>query len=217
MAFLDDIVTNFQSCLHSSIFHTTNLSAPPTKKRTGPAQSYGTNSRRRRIYIKKSTKACTASATKRLSPKRSWSTANALTTAPCRSILRKKIISSASRNTPRHIRKKIISDELQIVPATRKHEILSLLDEGLQDVSFSRPRKTDWLGRYSGAGRRFAGDVRVVRCTYATTSPRSVMAGDDELYKEFWPADMHVIGKDILRFHAAIWPAHAALCRHPAP
>jgi methionyl-tRNA synthetase len=40
---------------------------------------------------------------------------------------------------------------------------------------------------------------------------------DDELYKKFWPADVHVIGKDILRFHAAIWPGMLISAGLPLP
>lgn len=40
---------------------------------------------------------------------------------------------------------------------------------------------------------------------------------DDALYKEFWPADVHIIGKDILRFHAAIWPAMLLSAALPLP
>src|SRR4029077_16562394 len=40
---------------------------------------------------------------------------------------------------------------------------------------------------------------------------------DEELFKEFWPADVHVIGKDILRFHAVIWPGMLLSAGLPLP
>lgn len=113
------------------------------------------------------------------------------------------------------IRKKIISDELQIIPSTRKREILSLLDEGLQDVSFSRPKTA------GSVGIPVPGDdsqVMYVWCDALSNYITALGYGrDDELYKEFWPADMHVIGKDILRFHAAIWPAMLLSAGIPLP
>ncbi len=113
------------------------------------------------------------------------------------------------------VREKIQSDELRIVPASRRHEILSLLDEGLQDVSFSRPR-----GPHS-VGIPVPGDdaqVMYVWCDALSNYITALGYGqDDTLYKEFWPADVHVIGKDILRFHAAIWPAMLMSAGVPLP
>jgi len=109
------------------------------------------------------------------------------------------------------IKNKIESKELRIVPETREREILSLLNEGLQDVSFSRPRKADWP---QGLGIPVPGDdtqVMYVWCDALTNYITALGYGrDDALYREFWVNNeqrMHVIGKDILRFHAAIWPA----------
>jgi methionyl-tRNA synthetase len=116
------------------------------------------------------------------------------------------------------IRKKIIADELQIVPSTRKREILSLLDEGLQDVSFSRPRHA------TSVGVPVPGDdsqVMYVWCDALSNYITALGYGrDDALYQEFWQnneAKMHVIGKDILRFHAAIWPGMLLSAGLPLP
>ncbi len=116
------------------------------------------------------------------------------------------------------IRNKIISDELRIVPATRKREILALLDEGLQDVSFSRPRHA------ASVGIPVPGDdsqVMYVWCDALSNYITALGYGrDDVLYQEFWqnnPDKMHVIGKDILRFHAAIWPGMLLSAGVPLP
>lgn len=115
------------------------------------------------------------------------------------------------------IRQKIISDELQILPATRKREILALLEEGLQDVSFSRPRKSDWP---QGLGVPVPGDKSQVMYVWCDALSNYITAlgygRDDSLYREFWPG-MHVIGKDILRFHAAIWPGMLLSAGLPLP
>jgi methionyl-tRNA synthetase len=113
------------------------------------------------------------------------------------------------------IKQKIESDELKIVPQSRKNEILSLLREGLEDVSFSRPRTPGSVGiPVSGDDSQ----VMYVWCDALSNYITALGFGrDDELYKEFWPADVHVIGKDILRFHAAIWPGMLLSAGLPLP
>jgi methionyl-tRNA synthetase len=120
------------------------------------------------------------------------------------------------------LRQKITDDELRVVPATRKREILALLNEGLQDVSFSRPRRADWP---RGLGVPVPGDdsqVMYVWCDALSNYVTALGFGrqDDALYREFWTANpnrTHVIGKDILRFHAAIWPAMLLSAGVPLP
>lgn len=84
---------------------------------------------------------------------------------------------------------------LKIVPEHRKNEILALLNEGLEDISFSRPRKSlPW-------GIPVPSDDTQTMYVWADALTNYVD------YPEKWPADVHLIGKDILRFHAVIWPA----------
>jgi methionyl-tRNA synthetase len=115
------------------------------------------------------------------------------------------------------IRERIASGELKIIPETRKNEILAFISSGLDDVSFSRPRKADWP---KGLGISVPGDdsqVMYVWCDALSNYVTALGYGrDDELYKKFWPG-MHVIGKDILRFHAAIWPAMLLSAGLPLP
>lgn len=113
------------------------------------------------------------------------------------------------------IQRKILSDELRVIPQSRKNEILSLLESGLEDISFSRPKKG------IGVGIPVPGDplqVMYVWCDALTNYITALGYGRDEkLYKEFWPADVQVIGKDILRFHAAIWPGMLLSAGLPLP
>ncbi len=115
------------------------------------------------------------------------------------------------------IRKKIDSGELLIVPESRKREILSFIGEGLEDVSFSRPRRADWP---VGLGIPVPDDdtqVMYVWCDALANYITALGYGRDEvLYRKFWPG-MHVIGKDILRFHAAIWPGMLLSAGIPLP
>ncbi len=106
------------------------------------------------------------------------------------------------------IKGKIESGELLVLPETRRNEIVSLLNEGLEDVSFSRPRRANWP---ESLGVPVPGDpsqIMYVWCDALANYATAVGYGrDKEGFARWWPADVHVIGKDILRFHAAIWPA----------
>ena len=117
------------------------------------------------------------------------------------------------------LHEKIESGELLVVPESRKNEILSFLKQGLEDVSFSRPRKTDWP---EGLGIPVPGDDSQIMYVWCDALANYITAlgyggEDDARYKTFWPANVHVIGKDILRFHAAIWPAMLLSAGLPLP
>lgn len=113
------------------------------------------------------------------------------------------------------IKEKIETNELLVVPQTRKNEILALLDRGLEDVSFSRPLKN------VPHGIPVPGDESQVIYVWCDALVNYISAlgygRNDELFKKFWPADVHVVGKDILRFHAAIWPAMLLSAGLPLP
>lgn len=105
--------------------------------------------------------------------------------------------------TPK-IKEAIETGAMQIVPQTRKNEILSLINTGLDDISVSRPKdKIGW-------GIAVPGDETQVMYVWfeALMNYITVLGYPEHAdFKKFWPADVQVIGKDILRFHAAIWPA----------
>jgi methionyl-tRNA synthetase len=101
------------------------------------------------------------------------------------------------------IQKAIDSGGFHIVPATKKHEILNVIKDGLDDISISRPKdKISW-------GIPVPGDKdQVMYVWFEALMNYITVLGypeHDDL-KKFWPANIQVIGKDILRFHAAIWP-----------
>lgn len=102
------------------------------------------------------------------------------------------------------IREAIESEQYEIIPKTRRNEILSLLKEGLEDISISRPKdKLAW-------GVPVPGDSKQVMYVWfeALMNYITVLGyPEHQDFKDFWPANVHVIGKDIIRFHAAIWPA----------
>jgi methionyl-tRNA synthetase len=113
------------------------------------------------------------------------------------------------------LKEKIKSGELEILPQTRKNEILSLLESGLEDVSFSRPTSTVPHGIPVPGDKH---QVMYVWCDALTSYLTAVGFGRDEVMAgKWWPADVHLIGKDILRFHAAIWPAMLLSAGLPLP
>ncbi len=102
------------------------------------------------------------------------------------------------------IRKAIESDELLVLPASRKNEMLNIIGEdGLKDVSFSRPKEIlPW-------GIDVPNDDSQVMYVWCDALSNYITAvgyeKEDDLFKKVWPCDVHLIGKDILRFHAGIW------------
>lgn len=102
------------------------------------------------------------------------------------------------------IRTALEQGQMEILPEFRKKEFLELIKDGVQDVSISRPRKNlSW-------GVPVPGDDTQIMYVWldALANYITVLGYPNNLeWQEYWPADVQVIGKDILRFHAGIWPA----------
>jgi methionyl-tRNA synthetase len=102
------------------------------------------------------------------------------------------------------IQQALAAGEFKVVPDFRQNEILNLIKSGLDDISISRPKtQLPW-------GVPVPGDDKQVMYVWfeALLNYISVLGyPDGENFKKFWPADVWVGGKDILRFHAAIFPA----------
>jgi len=91
-----------------------------------------------------------------------------------------------------------------ILPISRKNEVINFVKNGLRDLSVSRTSFT-W-------GIKVPNNNKHVIYVWLDALTNYLSALNfpnvkDELYKKFWPASLHVIGKDILRFHAIYWPA----------
>ena len=91
-----------------------------------------------------------------------------------------------------------------ISPESRKNEVISFVKSGLKDLSVSRKTFTWGIPVPSN-------DQHIIYVWLdALTNYLSALNypdTNDELFKKFWPASIHLIGKDILRFHAVYWPA----------
>jgi len=101
-----------------------------------------------------------------------------------------------------------------ILPKSRKNEVLSFVKGGLKDLSISR-KSFSW-------GIKVPNDKNHVIYVWldALTNYISALNYPDIKnikYKNFWPADIHMIGKDILRFHAIYWPAFLLAADLPPP
>lgn len=112
------------------------------------------------------------------------------------------------------IQKAIDDGSLLVIPASRKHEIQQVIKAGLEDISISRPKdKISW-------GVPVPGDATQVMYVWfeALMNYITVLGyPEHEDFKKFWPANVQVIGKDILRFHAAIWPGMLLALGLPLP
>jgi methionyl-tRNA synthetase len=101
------------------------------------------------------------------------------------------------------IKYEIETGHLQVVPESRKHEILSVIKDGLRDVSFSRPKK---ILQWGIDVPNDPDQVMYVWCDALSNYITGIgYAEESAQFKKYWPADVHLIGKDILRFHSAIW------------
>ena len=91
-----------------------------------------------------------------------------------------------------------------ILPESRKNEVISFVKSGLKDLSVSR-KSFSW-------GIKVPDDDQHVIYVWLDALTNYLSALNypnlkDDLFKNFWPASIHLIGKDILRFHAVYWPA----------
>ena len=101
-----------------------------------------------------------------------------------------------------------------ILPMSRKNEVVKFVEKGLKDLSVSRT-SFSW-------GIPVPNDKKHVIYVWLDALSNYLSALNfpdvsDSNYKKFWPADVHIIGKDILRFHAIYWPAFLLAAKLPLP
>ena len=102
-----------------------------------------------------------------------------------------------------------------ILPRERAHEVINFVKAGLKDLCISRTA-IDW-------GIPFPGDKKHIAYVWADALNNYITAigyaqkGKEQEFKKWWPADVHVLGKDIVRFHAIYWPAFLMATDLPLP
>jgi len=101
-----------------------------------------------------------------------------------------------------------------ILPKSRKNEVVSFVKSGLKDLSISR-KSFSWGIKVPSNNKHI-----IYVWLDALTNYLSALNYPDtnnKLYKDFWPASLHLIGKDILRFHSIYWPAFLLAANIPLP
>jgi methionyl-tRNA synthetase len=99
----------------------------------------------------------------------------------------------------------LVAGEDFLQPKSRRNEILSLIDSGLEDISASRSRFS-WGVPFPRTGS--GGDMQTTYVWFDALPNYLTATGyPNPDFEQLWPADLHLIGKDITRFHAVIWPA----------
>lgn len=101
-----------------------------------------------------------------------------------------------------------------ILPKSRKNEVVKFVEKGLKDLSISRT-SFSW-GIPVPENKKHIIYVWLDALTNYLSALNFPNIADDK-YKSFWPADVHIIGKDILRFHAVYWPAFLIAANLPLP
>ncbi len=101
-----------------------------------------------------------------------------------------------------------------VLPRSRKNEVVNFVKSGLKDLSVSR-KSFSW-------GIKVPNNKEHVIYVWLDALTNYISALNypdinDNLYKNYWPADVHMIGKDILRFHAVYWPAFLLAADLPLP
>ena len=107
------------------------------------------------------------------------------------------------------------NDEKCVLPKGKKNEVISFVKQGLRDLSITRT-SFDWGVKLPAS----MNDDRHVMYVWLDALLNYVTAlgyGGDEKNINFWPATMHLVGKDILRFHAIYWPAFLMSLGLPLP
>jgi methionyl-tRNA synthetase len=101
-----------------------------------------------------------------------------------------------------------------IRPESRRNEVLRFVEGGLSDLSVSRT-SFDWGVKVPGSDNHVMYVWLDALTNYLTGTgyPKT----DSSTYRRYWPADLHVIGKDVVRFHAVYWPAFLMSAGLPLP
>lgn len=100
-----------------------------------------------------------------------------------------------------------------VIPKNRRNEMIAMLEKGLDDLSISRAT-VEWGIPVPGDSSQVIYVWVEALMNYLTSSG---IFQNDQQYQHFWPATCHIVGKDILKFHAIIWPAILLALEIPLP
>ena len=111
------------------------------------------------------------------------------------------------------IRELIEKEDIVVEPEARRKEVLAFIDQGLEDISISR-QDVKWAIQIPWDESQ---TIYVWLDELFNYCSAIGYGADDEKFKKYWPADLHIIGKDIIKFHAIIWPALLLAINEPLP
>lgn len=111
------------------------------------------------------------------------------------------------------LKDKIEGDDMKIWPETRKNEVMSFINQGLEDIAISRPNVT-W-----GIPLPWDETQTIYVWVEALFNYCSGIGygADDVNFKHYWPADVQLMAKDIIKFHCIIWPALLVAIKEEVP
>lgn len=134
---------------------------------------------------------------------------------PPQKIKEKNYFFSLKKYIP-HIKEKILQGELKISPETRKNEILSMIETGMPDFSITR-ENLKWGIPYPYDNSPTGGQTIYVWADALANYITALDFPDGEKFKTFWPADIHIVGAEINKFHSIFWPAMLLSAALPLP
>lgn len=117
-------------------------------------------------------------------------------------------------NYTEQVKTQIDEGTFRVIPKAKRNEIVNIINDGLDDISISRPKdKISWGIPVPGD------DTQVMYVWFEALLNYITVLGypEHEDFKNFWPANVQVVGKDIIRFHAAVWPGMLLSLGLPLP
>lgn len=111
------------------------------------------------------------------------------------------------------LKERITSGAFAIAPESRRNEVLAFIDQGLEDISISR-QNVEWALPLPWDETQ---TIYVWLDELFNYCSAIGYGADEEKFRRYWPADLHLIGKDIVKFHCIIWPALLLAINEPLP
>lgn len=114
------------------------------------------------------------------------------------------------------VKEKIINGDIKISPESARKEALNILESGLEDFSITR-ESVKWGIPYLSERGEDTGQTIYVWAEALLNYLTVLDFPSGEKFKKFWPADLHIIGAEINKFHTIFWPALLLACKLPLP
>ena len=202
--YCDDMAHQFKDVWRAFRSASTTSSRRASPAITKAAGSSSRKSSTTAISTRDPTRGFTARAARHSRPRRSWTSRAAVrSTCRCPCDAPSPATSSRCRRFQDQLLRYYEANPDFIQPESRRNEVLAFVQSGLQDVNITRSGQS-W-------GIRVPFDEAFTSWVWFDALLNYITAigygADEERFRKWWPANIHFIGKDITRFHCAIWPA----------